>query len=58
MTRSKHVMAAAVIAFVALVSVACLGEGGIGMGVPNPGARWSGPGNGPDVLVGGGPVYE
>jgi hypothetical protein len=58
MTRSKHLMAAAVIALAALASVACLDEGGIGMGVPNSGARWSGPGNGPDVLVGGGPVYE
>ena len=58
MTRSRHVMMAAVIALAALVSAACLDEGGIGMGVPNSGARWSGPGNGPDVLVGGGPVYQ
>ena len=58
MTRVKHVMAAAIIAFATLASAACLDEGGVGMGVPSSGARWSGPGSGPDVLVvGGGPSY-
>jgi hypothetical protein len=50
-------MMAALLALVSLAGIGCLDEGGIGMGVPNSGARWSGPGNGPDVLVGGGPVY-
>ena len=57
MTRSRNLMVAAVIALAALVSAACLDEGGIDTAVPSSGARWSGPGNGPDVLVGGGPVY-
>jgi hypothetical protein len=50
-------MACAVIALVALGGTACVEEG-IGSGIPSSGARWSGPGNGPDVLVGGGPVYQ
>jgi hypothetical protein len=37
---------------VVLSTVAC-DEGGIGIGVPASGARYSGPG--PDVMVGGGP---
>lgn len=43
----------------ALIAVAVSGcvEGGIGMGLPASGARWGG-GSGPDVLVGGGPVYR
>jgi predicted enzyme related to lactoylglutathione lyase len=41
---------------VAALSVAGCDEGGIGIGVPSSGARWSGPG--PDVLVAGGPVYR
>jgi len=57
MTRSRHLLVAAMIALAALVSGACLDEGGIDTSVPSSGARWSGPGNGPDVLVGGGPVY-
>jgi hypothetical protein len=38
---------------------ACVSDG-IGIGVPGPGsgARWSGPGSGPDVLVAGGPVIH
>ena len=56
MTRAKHVMMTAVIVLAALASAGCLDQG-IGMGVPNSGARWNGPGNGPDVLVAGGPVY-
>ena len=46
-------------ALIALIAIAALGcvEGGIGMGLPASGARWSG-GAGPDVLVGGGPVYR
>ena len=58
MTRWRHVVMAFVIALAALASAACMEEGGIGIGVPSPGARWSGPANGPGVLVvGGGPVY-
>jgi hypothetical protein len=38
----------------AMLSTTACDEGGIGLGVPASGARWSGPG--PDVLVGGGPV--
>ena len=45
---------------VALAAVAALGcqEGGIGMGVPTSGARWGGGAAGPDVFVGGSPVYR
>ena len=50
-------MMAAVIALAALASAACMEDSGIGIGLPASGARWSGPGSGPDVLVGGGPVY-
>jgi hypothetical protein len=57
MTRSRRWLVSTVIALAALAGVACLDEG-IGMGVPSSGARWSGPGNGPDVFVGGGPVYQ
>ena len=33
-------------------------SGGIGIGLPASGARWGSGGSGPDVLVGGGPVYR
>lgn len=44
----------------ALVAIAAPGcdEGGIGMGLPTSGARWGSGGAGPNVLVGGGPVYR
>ena len=57
MTRLRRWIAFATIAFAGLGGVACVEEG-IGSGVPSSGARWSGPGNGPDVLVAGGPVYR
>ena len=42
----------------ASVCVAACNEGGIGMGVPTSGARWGSGTTGPDVFVGGGPVYR
>jgi hypothetical protein len=57
MTRARCLIVAVMIALAALASAACLDDGGIDTSVPSSGARWSGPGNGPDVLVGGGPVY-
>ena len=45
---------------VAVITIAALGcvEGGIGMGLPASGAPLGSGGAGPDVLVGGGPVYR
>ncbi len=57
MTRSRHVMMAVVIALAALASAACMEGAGIGIGLPWSGARWTGAGDGPGILVGGGPVY-
>jgi hypothetical protein len=57
MTRTARLVGCALVALVALTGTACV-EDGIGMGVPDGGARWSGPGSGPDVLVAGGPVYR
>ena len=57
MTRTRRLIAGALIAFTALVATAC-NEGGIGVGVPNSGARWGGGATGPDVLVAGGPVFR
>jgi hypothetical protein len=57
MTRTARLVGCALVALVALTSIACVDDG-IGIGVPSGGARWSGPGSGPDVLVAGGPVYR
>jgi hypothetical protein len=52
MRRAARTLSWIVIALTVVTAWGC-DEGGIGMGVPASGARWSGPG--PDVLVGGGP---
>ena len=57
MTSWRRLVACVFVAFAALALSACVEEG-IGVGVPSGGARWSGAGSGPDVLVGGGPVYR
>ena len=57
MTTTARLVACLLIATAALLTVAC-DEGGIGMGVPNSGARWGGGAAGPDVFVAGGPVYR
>jgi hypothetical protein len=48
------------LALIVLGSIAIAGcdEGGIGIGLPASGARWGSGSGGPDVLVGGGPVYR
>jgi hypothetical protein len=56
MKRVTRAIAVAVILVAGLAGVSCVEEG-IGVSVPTNGARWSGPGDGPDVLVGGGPAY-
>ena len=47
-------------ALIVLFSMVIAGcdEGGIGIGVPASGARWGSGTSGPDVLVGGGPVFR
>ena len=57
MSRTVRIMACALVALTAVAASGCV-EGGIGMGVPSSGARWSGGSAGPDVFVGGGPVYR
>lgn len=57
MTKANRLLACALLALTAVTSAGC-NEGGIGIGVPASGARWSGGGGGPDVLVAGGPVYR
>lgn len=57
MRRATRSITYVVLALVALAGAGCVEEG-IGSTIPSSGARWSGPGNGPDVLVGGGPVYR
>jgi hypothetical protein len=57
MSTTRRLSACACIAVVAMLTSSC-SEGGIGMGVPVSGARWSGPGGGPGVYVAGGPVYR
>ena len=54
---TTRLLACAGIAVVAMLTSSC-SEGGIGIGVPASGARWSGAGGSPDVLVAGGPVYR
>jgi hypothetical protein len=57
MRRATRSIACVLLALAALAGASCIEEG-IGSTVPSSGARWSGPGDGPDVLVGGGPVYR
>jgi hypothetical protein len=57
MSRAARILACALVALAAVVTLGCQ-EGGIGMGVPTSGARWGGGSAGPDVFVGGGPVYR
>ena len=57
MSRTARILACALVALTAVAASGCV-EGGIGMGVPSSGARWGGGSAGPDVLVGGGPVYR
>jgi hypothetical protein len=57
MTRTDRMLAWVMIALFAMGMIAC-DQGGIGIGVPAPGARWGSGAPGPDVLVGGGPVYR
>ena len=54
--RTHSRLALVLIVLASIVVSGCV-EGGIGMTPgPSTGARWSGPG--PDVFVGGGPVYR
>jgi hypothetical protein len=57
MSGGIRLLACALVALAALASLGCQ-EGGIGMGVPTSGARWGSGASGPDVFVGGGPVYR
>jgi hypothetical protein len=57
MNRVAQLLACALLALVAIATLGCQ-EGGIGMGVPTSGARWGGGAAGPDVFVGGSPVYR
>ena len=57
MTRWRHVVMLAVIALAALAGAACMDDGLLDFGLPASGSRWTGPGTGPGVVVGGGPVY-
>ena len=55
---SRHArMAVYLLLAVIAVFVAACDSGGIGVGLPASGARWGSGGGGPDVFVGGGPVY-
>jgi hypothetical protein len=56
MSRNARVAAYVLAVLIATFAAACE-SGGIGVGLPAGGARWGSGGGGPDVLVGGGPVY-
>ena len=56
MTRNARMIVLALLAVLTAFLVAC-DSGGIGVGLPASGARWGSGGGGPDVFVGGGPVY-
>jgi len=58
MTRIGRLLACVLIAVSALSMSGCSEGGGIGIGVPAGGQRWSGGNSGPGVLVGGGPQYR
>lgn len=57
MTRPQRLLACLVLALVIGAMAAC-DDGGIGIGVSNYGGRWGGGGAGPDIVMGGGPVYR
>jgi hypothetical protein len=57
MSRTRRAIAYVLIVLAAITTAAC-DSGGIGMGVPSSGARWGSGSGGPDVFVGGGPVYR
>ena len=57
MSRTARMVACALVALAAAAASGC-DEGGIGIGLPASGARWGSGTGGPDVLVGGGPVYR
>ena len=57
MTGTKRLLACALVALAALAGAAC-DEDGIGVRIPQGGARWGSGGPGPDVLVAGGPVIR
>jgi hypothetical protein len=57
MNRTARTLAYALIVLFSMVIAGC-DEGGIGIGLPASGARWGSGAGGPDVLVGGGPVYR
>jgi hypothetical protein len=54
--KSVRIAALALLVLVMAFLAACE-SGGIGVGLPASGARWGSGGSGPDVFVGGGPVY-
>jgi hypothetical protein len=56
MSRNVRLALFALIALMGVLAGACE-NGGIGVGLPASGARWGSGGGGPDVFVGGGPVY-
>jgi hypothetical protein len=56
MNRNTRWAAWALVVLMGAIVAAC-DSGGIGVGLPAGGARWGSGGGGPDVLVGGGPVY-
>ena len=57
MSAAGRVCAYILIVVASIMTAAC-DSGGIGMGVPNSGARWGSGAGGPDVFVAGGPVYR
>jgi hypothetical protein len=58
MSWTHRLFACALIVLSAVCMSGCTGGVGVGMGVPVGGARWGGGTAGPDVIVGGGPVYR
>jgi hypothetical protein len=57
MTRTTRFLMCALVALSALAGAAC-DEDGIGVRIPEGGARWGSGGPGPDIVVAGGPVYR
>ena len=60
MSRVGRLAGCVLLTLTAIMTSGC-NEGGIGMGVPSSGggwARWGSGAPGPDVIVGGGPVYR
>ena len=56
MSRNRRLAVAALFVLITALAAACE-SGGIGVGLPASGARWGSGSSGPDVFVGGGPVY-